>query len=69
MTDDSWLEWKNHVLHEIERSNKQHEDMMERLRLIEKKITGLNFRASYMGLIMGLVPGMTYLIYMLIRGQ
>jgi len=54
--DNSWNEWGNHVLTELERQGKNQDKIFDCLTIIKQDIAGLKVKSGIWGVIGGLIP-------------
>lgn len=57
MNENDWLEWKQHVLAELKRSNESHVSIAGTLTGIQIEITTLKVKSSLWGSMAGFIAG------------
>lgn len=65
---DDWDQWKNHVLAELERMNKNYKTIDEKVDAVRIEIATLKVKSGVWGLIAGAIPVLIALaIYLLTK--
>ena len=69
MPDNSWDEWRNHVLLELEENSKQMKNIYESLNNVKIEIAKLKVKSGVWGALAGAIPASIILIYMYVKNK
>jgi hypothetical protein len=65
---NGWSEWSIYVLKSIERNEAQCKEILHIAQSLDKRITILEVRAGFFGLLGGSIPGIVYLLIKVFNG-
>lgn len=67
MPENTWIEWSQYVLKELERLNACYEKVDSRLNSIERDIVSLKVRSGLWGAVAGMIPAIGVVLYTILK--
>jgi len=64
---NGWVEWRRHVLKELERLNGCYEEQQKLVMAIQMEVTMLKVKSTAWGGIAGLIPSLGILIWYIVK--